>query len=612
MSSYTSGSLEEALKNQIRRVKNKTSVLEKLSNRISYIRFFDFAIAIILVFIAAQSGSSFWFWIIMGGGFASFWGLVRWHRKIDHTIEQYKVWVSTREQHLARMHLHWEDIPESSQTRDFNSHPFAHDFNLVGTHSLLQLINTSTYHGGTKNIEDWLLQKVPDVSVLKGRQQLVKELTPMAHFRDRLHLYAELAQKNSGDRDWSMDNLLLWLRSTQKNSYTVPLLILGVLSTLNIALLILFVAGILKPYVIISFVIYLLTYNFYSEKISGLFDEASQLYHLLSQFREILTYLESYQYKDQSALKDFCSPFYEGDQKPSRYLKKIVRIASAASSQGSELTWLLLNSLVPWDMYFAKRLGEYKKELEPKLSLWLDRFYQLEALNSMANFAWLNPQYSFALPHRKKTPPVFEAENLGHPLIPKTQKVTNDVRINNIGDVQLVTGSNMAGKSTYLRTVGINLALCFAGGPVNATLFNTIPFRLFSSINVTDSLDEGLSHFYAEVKHLRTLLNELQRHHEHPLFFMVDEIYRGTNNRERLAGSEAFLKHVAGKDGIGLITTHDLELARLEEEIPTLSNWHFEETIEDGKMRFEYKLKAGPCPSTNALKIMRMEGLPIE
>lgn len=611
MDSYTSGSLEEALKNQILRVKNKIAALEKLSSRISFIRFFDFALAIILVFIAAQAGSTFWFWVIMGAGAVSFWGLVRWHKKIDKAIEQNKGWVSIREQHLARKNLDWEGIPESTQIQNFNAHPFAKDFNLVGKHSLLQLINTASYDGGTKKLEDWLLRQVPDVPAIEKRQGLVKELTPMAQFRDRLHLYAELARKKSSKNDWSMDNLLLWLRSTQQNSYTIPLFILGGLSLLNITLLSLFLAGIIAPYVIISFVIYLLTYNFYSEKISGLFDEASQLYHLLSQFREVLMYLESFHYKEQSALKDFCSPFHEGDQKPSRYLKKIVQIASAASSQGSELTWLLLNSLVPWDMYFAGRLDEYKKELEPKLSLWLDRFYQLEALNSMANFAWLNPQYIFALPQQQQPIPVFEAEELGHPLIPKNQKVTNDVTIKNIGDIQLVTGSNMAGKSTYLRTVGINLALCFAGGPVNASSFKTIPFRLFSSINVTDSLDEGLSHFYAEVKHLRTLLNELEKPHEHPLFFMVDEIYRGTNNRERLAGSEAFLKHVAGKDGIGLVTTHDLELARLEDEIPTLSNWHFEETIEDGKMRFEYKLKPGPCPSTNALKIMQMEGLPI-
>src|SRR5699024_3282031 len=153
--------------------------------------------------------------------------------------------------------------------------------------------------------------------------------------------------------------------------------------------------------------------------------------------------------------------------------------------------------------------------------------------------------------------------------------------------------------------------LCFAGAPVNATSFSTTPFRIFSSINVTDSLNNGLSHFYAEVKRLKELLMLLNDEHSTPVFFLVDEIYRGTNNRVRLQGSRAFLQKVAGQNGIGLVSTHDLELAQLEETIPQLSNWHFEETIEGGKMSFEYKLKPGPCPTTNALKIMEMEGLPV-
>jgi DNA mismatch repair ATPase MutS len=264
---------------------------------------------------------------------------------------------------------------------------------------------------------------------------------------------------------------------------------------------------------------------------------------------------------------------------------------------------------MPWDLYFAQKLSSYKQDLAPHLSKWVDHFYKLEAFSSMANFSWLNPHYRFALPDTNAKKP-FEATSLGHPLIPEKQKVTNDVAIQAKGDILLITGSNMAGKSTFLRTMGINLAMCFSGAPVNAERLSAIPFRLFSSINVSDSLDDGLSHFYAEVKRLRELLNLLEDNHPTPVFFMVDEIYRGTNNRERLRGSEAFLKNVAGKNGVGLVSTHDLELAQLENSISQLSNWHFEETIEGGKMSFEYKLKPGPCPTTNALKIMEMEGLP--
>lgn len=610
MSTYQSDALRQALENQIRRLETKIHQLDKLSSRISAIRFFDFVLTIILLFIAAQSNSTIIFWIILLTGLGIFMGLVSWHRTIEKAIARFKGLKNIREQHLARMALNWKQLPAVEPDKNYGHHPFAKDFDLVGQHSLLQLINITTYAGSLDELKGWLIQETPELSHIKRRQALIKELKPMAHFRDKLTLYARLARNKNTGSAWSMQELQQWLRATKKTGFRLPLAILSSLAVVNLTLLTLFLAGILKPYVIISFVIYLSVYNFYSDKISGLFDEAMQIDNLLSQFRDVLLYLESFPYKAHSSLQEFCAIFQSGDQKPSSYLKRIIRLATAASSQSSELVWLLLNMIVPWDMYFAKKLNSFKDELEPRLNAWLDTFYKLEAMNALANFAWMNPSYTFSLPTYGNESPAFETSNLGHPLIPVDKKVTNDVQIENVGEIQLITGSNMAGKSTYLRTIGINMALCFAGGPVNATSFRTSLFRLFSSINVTDSLDEGLSHFYAEVKRLRSLLNQLEQPHEHPLFFMVDEIYRGTNNRERLAGSAAFLKHVAGKYGIGLVTTHDLELAQLEDEITSLSNWHFEETIEDGKMRFEYKLKPGPCPSTNALKIMDMENLP--
>lgn len=612
MISPDADSLKQALANQLRRLKTKNEKLEALSNRISALRFFDFLLAFALIFLAARTGSTPLFLLILGLGVLSFMGLVAWHRRIDEASTRFRHWMDIRSQHLARMDLDWEQIPAPPARPAADNHPFARDFDITGPHSLLHLLDTTTYPGSRRYLEQWLTTTRPVRADIERRQQLVRELKPMAHFRDRLRLSARQARSRHGDTDWEMEDLLFWLRSTQRRNFGRPLAILGTLAVLNIGLLIGYLSGLIGPYVIFTFLAYLLIYNFYGSRVSGLFDEASQINSLLTQFRPVLQFLERYPYRESSRLGRFCKVFHQADQRPSTYLKKIIRLSSAASSQGSELTWLVMNALVPWDLYFARRLDQFKGELEPRLSEWLDRFYRLEALSGLANFGWLHPGYTFALPRKDRRTPVIEAKTLGHPLIPARRRVTNDVTIRAVGDVLLVTGSNMAGKSTFLRTLGINLCLCFAGGPVNATAFDTILFRLFSSINVTDSLDEGLSHFYAEVKRLRAMLDELNKPDTLPLLFMVDEIYRGTNNRERLAGSTAFLKEVAGKDGVGLVSTHDLELARLEQDIPSLSNWHFEETIEDGKMRFEYKLKPGPCPSTNALKIMQMEGLPVE
>jgi DNA mismatch repair ATPase MutS len=203
------------------------------------------------------------------------------------------------------------------------------------------------------------------------------------------------------------------------------------------------------------------------------------------------------------------------------------------------------------------------------------------------------------------------ARNLGHPLIARAQRITNDLELRGEGHILLVTGSNMSGKSTFLRTVGINLCLAQAGGPVCADEFSWTWLRLYCCIRVTDALDEGLSYFYAEVKRLKVILDAVRHTDHHPVLFLIDEIYRGTNNRERLAGSEAFVHTLQQSRGLGMISTHDLELTGLASGNGHIRNAHFQETVEDGTLHFDYRLRPGPCPTTNALRIMAQEGLPV-
>ncbi len=203
-------------------------------------------------------------------------------------------------------------------------------------------------------------------------------------------------------------------------------------------------------------------------------------------------------------------------------------------------------------------------------------------------------------------------EQVGHPLIPDDAKVRNDFVFDHLGGIALITGSNMAGKSTFLRTVAVNLVLAYAGAPVDARRLATRHFRLFTSMAVSDSIAEGVSFFYAEVTRLRRLLSELDEPAGRPVFFCIDEIFRGTNNRERLLGSQAYVRALVGKAGVGLISTHDLELVALADALPEVRNYHFRDAIAAGRMTFDYTLHPGPCPTTNALVIMRAAGLPVD
>jgi DNA mismatch repair ATPase MutS len=207
--------------------------------------------------------------------------------------------------------------------------------------------------------------------------------------------------------------------------------------------------------------------------------------------------------------------------------------------------------------------------------------------------------------------PIFVARDMGHPLLPDETRVGNDFTLERLGEVVIITGSNMSGKSTFLRTVGVNLCLAFSGAPVQASAWCTRPFRLFTCMTVSDSVTDGISYFYAEVRRLKALLEALQEPHPYPLFFLIDEIFRGTNNRERHIGSRAYIQALVGGHGVGIVSTHDLELVKLDHDIGGIHNAHFREDIAEGQMVFDYTLRAGPCPTTNALHIMRRAGLPV-
>jgi DNA mismatch repair ATPase MutS len=316
-------------------------------------------------------------------------------------------------------------------------------------------------------------------------------------------------------------------------------------------------------------------------------------------------------------LRALCEPFYQDrEHRPSSLLKKIARIASAATLQKNLLLWIIVNVLVPWDSYIAYRFHQYKSQVATYLPVWLDIWLELEALNSLANFAYLNPENVlpeiFPCVGQDNHNALFQACDLGHPLIPQQQKVVNDFALDKLGEIDIITGSNMSGKSTFLRTLGVNLCLAYAGGPVNASLFRTSLFRVFTCIRISDSVTEGYSYFFAEVKRLKTLLTAVESGDTMPVFFLIDEIFKGTNNRERRIGSEAYISALVGHNCLGVISTHDLDLVALADTLSGIRNYHFKEDVIDGEMVFDYILRTGPSPTTNALKIMQLEGLPVD
>jgi len=551
-----------------------------------------------------------WLWVLIAI-FLVFLVVVFFHRKLDKQRLRYQNAQEWLTQQIARASLNWENIPElPAQKFDFD-HPFLNDLNLVGDRSLLQLVNTTATQGGQKTLFDWFLNPELEIEQILERQTLVKEISNLPGFRSQIMLLGNQIKRDHNG-NWDDQGLFRWMKNqTSQQSLRRLLILLSSLALLNFFLLGMNLLAGWGAYWQFSFILYLSIYFFQYRVYQSTFRDAYQLNRDLQPLETILQYLESYPASKNSLLANFLSSIRKQHEKPSEYLRKIVAISSAASIQNNQILSLLINALIPWDMFFAYQLESFKTKLSEHLPNWLRIWYQVEALVSLANFAYLNPEYQFPTIHNLSSPGLFSATGLGHPLLDKNKKVINDFAFKENGEVAIISGSNMSGKSTFLRTLGINLVLAYAGTVVNAKPMEVSLMRLFTCIQVSDSLKDGFSYFYAEVRRLRELLTRLQDTSSNPVFYLIDEIFQGTNHEERRIGSLAYIKALVNANGVGAISTHDIELSKLAEQELRVHNYNFQDKVVDGKMSFDYQLRPGPSPTTNALKIMAIEGLPI-
>ena len=608
-----------AIERQIERLQRRLRVLDDQSNRFGWTRvgiFFGGVLLSVLAYLLV----GWWLLIICAAvTLVVFSVAVYFHQRLNRSITQHTLLLRIKLSQVARIRLDWERIPPPRFRDADQEHPFEIDLDITGRHSLHQLLDTSSSAEGSQRLQEWLLATTPDAQAIQQRQALIAEMAPLVLFRDRLSMKSMVAARNQ-DQQWEGKRLLNWLNQRGSTPSLLPLLLLSLalsISTITLFILNLFV--LVPPYWVIALILTIL-YLFATKNQRGdVFEDANFISDSLVYLSAIFEYLESYRYGKHQRLKELCQPFFaEQTLRPSTLLRKVARVAAAASLQKNMLLWVIINALVPWDFYFAHRFNQYRDQIAARLPLWLDTWFELEALHSLATFAYLNPEYTFpqvaplTTDHEQSA---LETKGLGHPLIPSEQKVVNDFSMPDMGAIDIITGSNMSGKSTFLRTLGINLCLAYAGGPVNASLFHTPLFRLFTCIKISDSVTDGYSYFYAEVRRLRALLTAIEtgeQRHELPVFFLIDEIFKGTNNRERLIGSESYISALAQHNCLGVVSTHDLELVKLETLLPGVRNYHFREDVLDGHMVFDYTLRSGPSPTTNALKIMQLEGLPID
>jgi hypothetical protein len=598
-----------ALNRQIQRLHRSIERLNQTSSRFSWLRMIVF-VGGLLIGVAAYLVVGVWIALIALSVSACIFGiLVYCHRQVDASISRHRIWLRIKSAQVARMELDWDRIPSTFGYRPQADHPFEADLDVVGRRSLYLLLDTAVSYEGSQRLRTWLTAPKPDPTQTLNRQKLARELAPRYMFRDRLIMCGTLAAGTH--KTWDANQLLNWLedQAPQRALWVWTYLLSGWV-ILNLVLFASNRLGLIGPIWLVSLIGYFGLVMARSQTTKVAFDEAVALHSALQQLSAVFQHLENHTYRGSPHLKKLCEPFLDRSQRPSQHLARVTRVVTALALRENPAAWFALNAVFPWDALVSLRLSQCKQQLSLRVPRWMDIWFELEALGSLANLAYLNPHYVFPeILVGEDHDAVFRTRHMGHPLIQDGEKIRNDFEISKLGQLRIITGSNMAGKTVFLKTVGLNLALANAGGPVDATSLQTLPFRLFTSIQVTDSVTDGISYFYAEVKRLKKLLSELESSDPLPLVFFIDEIFRGTNNRERLIGSRALVTQLVRKNGFGLIATHDLELTKLAAQLPEIRNYHFRDHVVDDRMTFDYILRTGPSPTTNALKIMQVEGL---
>lgn len=616
---------KEVFQKKIASHQHTANLLRRRVQRWAVLRILFFVIALILLFYLAnerQSAGVIGLLIVTPLIFAF---LIRKHRSYKEQQGIAQILVELNRQELQRLQHKFEGM-SNGQEHHMALHAYHPDLDIFGRHSLFQLLNRAATPGGEAMLAYWISTPATQETI-KARQEAAQELSPQVDWRQEFTAVGQYYRRAHA----TLEPLLEWLQTPNvvlpRTLYRVafatlpPLTVLLILGFLFLDLSFWWVIG---AAIINSLVVYRLA------PVAKVTEEAA--YNSLTILKGsggMIRLLEEGNWQSPY-LKELQQTFVQQDQQVSQQIRELCRILDGLESRSNGF-YMVLNSLFLQDLYWMLRAERWKQRVQADLKTWFEALYAWEALNSLAGLSFSEPSWPFP-EIAPDTVHLFEAEELGHPLLP-AGRVTNDFIIKGKGEIVLITGSNMAGKSTFLRTVGINTVLALAGAPVCAKRMRISRMQVFTSMRTQDSLAENVSSFYAELQRLRQLLRLLEATSVQaardprlpgqelpippdaqphlPVLFLLDEILKGTNSADRHKGAAALIRQLQGLNASGLISTHDLGLGQTASGAG-LRNYSFNSQVEGQEILFNYKLEPGLCNSFNASALMAKMGIDID
>ncbi len=543
------------------------------------------------------NGQSIWLLLVPVTGFIA---LAIMQTRITQARRRCERAAALYERGLERLDDHWAGRGATGERFLEHSHPYAEDLDLFGHGSLFELLSTARTRVGEETLAHWLLSPAaPDV--VRARQTAVVELRPQLDLREDLALLGEGVRSGEDAR-----TLAVWAAAPPWPVSGAMRVIAPVLAAIAVVALILWIGGFgLLPLLlgILAGQIFVFLYRDQVKRVIGDVDGPGRDLSLLS---DVLRRLERERFSSPRLVELRAALDVEGET-PSHQIAKLNRLIDLLDARRN-MIFAPFAALLLWPLQLSFAIEKWRQRSGPAVARWLEAVGELEALGSLAGYSYEHPANPF--PEVVDDGAHFEGEGLGHPLIPESHNVRTDLALGDELRVLIVSGSNMSGKSTLLRTLGTNTVLALAGAPVCARRLRLSPLQVGASIRVQDSLQAGASRFYAEITRLRQIV-ELTKGNL-PVLFLLDEILHGTNSHDRRIGAEGVVRGLVERAAIGLITTHDLALAQIVEVLsPHAANVHFEDHLEDGKMTFDYLLRPGVIQRSNALELMRSVGLEV-
>jgi hypothetical protein len=500
---------------------------------------------------------------------------------------------------VARLEDRWAGTGVTGHAYLPTDHVYAADLDLFGAGSLFELLSQARLSAGERTIADWLLHPA-DPQEIRARQAAVEELRPRIDLRERLALVGE---EVAGGLDTS--HLAEWGQSPSVLNSPAARTAALMLAALNVVTLAGAFAADWWPGWFALAGMASLAYSFrWRARVSHVLASANAPARQLQLLAEVLALVEA-EPAAAPRLHAVLARLTATGAPASTRIHQLRRIVSALESRSNQF-FAPLAALLLWGTQCAWAIESWRRQNGPSLAGWISASGEFEALASISGYAFEHPNDTF--PEMEDGGRLFVADALAHPLIPTSRVVANDVRLDDATRVLLVSGSNMSGKSTLLRTVGIAAVLAQAGAPIRATRLRMSPLRVGATLRVQDSLQEGRSRFFAEITRLRAIVDLTAG--PTPVLFLLDELLAGTNSHDRRVGAAAVVKGLAARGAIGLVTTHDLALADLTEDLGVgAANVHFSDTFEHGEITFDYRMRPGVVQTSNALELMKAVGI---